>query len=105
MKIMTTVVMTVKLSAAAGVIAVGSAAVGDAVLGPDTHIPLSVMVAVVSVGVTSAFAIARMVTRWEDKLAMFERRLDAMPCNKTSECPKESERFKSDTRHFKKPHP
>ena len=91
---------------AAGAIAVGSTVVGETLIGPDTHVPISVVVAVVSIGITAAFTIARLITRWEDRLDAFERRVNDLPCFKDDghEChpkPKPT----GETRRWKNPSP
>lgn len=100
MRIMTTSLRTLKISGTAGVIAVSSTVLGASdAIGPDTHISMSVAIAITSVLVGAAFAIARTVTRWEDRLNSFQERLDSLRC---MECYMDDSTTTT-TEHFRKP--
>ena len=101
---MTTLLTTIKIAGAAGAIAVGSTILGASdAIGPETHIPMSVAISLVSMGVVAAFTISRRVTQWEDRLDAFQKRLDSLRC---MECDPEAQDKadrgdKNGTKHFR----
>ena len=95
-------IRTITLIGIAGGVTLGGTVVTADTVGPDTHVSLGVACGVTGAMLSAAFMISRKITQWEDRLAGFEKRFDALPCVKERT---ENEICQSVTRHFTKPKP